>query len=133
MPPPDDSWDTPPDGLIRGLMDQHGITREQAIRRVGLDPALVSEHADDLGLVAFRSLPDGARFRLHGTLFYKRLPRVPKGSRMLVDPEYDYDVDRSRKHRRPNAKSVEPTSGRRYRMMYVRPGHPVEPVTGRAR
>ena len=129
----DDSWDLPPDGLLQGLMDRHGITREQAIRRVGLDPGLVLENADDLGLVAFRTLADGARFRLHGTLFRKMLPRVPRGSRLAVDPEYDYDVDRSRKHRRPNAKSVEPTSGRRYRMMYVRPGHPVEPVTGRAR
>lgn len=134
MPPPDpDAWETPPDGLIRGLMDRHGITREQAIRRVGLDPALVSDRADDLGLVAFRTLKDGARFRLHGTLFRKTLPRVPRGSRLVVDPDYDYDVDRSRAHQRPNAKSVDPVEGLQHRLAYVRPDKPVEPVTGRAR
>lgn len=131
MSPPDDSWDLPPDGLIRALMDQHGITREQAVRRIGLDSEIVRENAEDLGLVAFRALPDGARFRLHGTVFLKKLPRVPRGSRLLVDPEYDYDVMLERK--RPNARSAEPVNGRRHRLAYVRPGHPVEPVTGRTR
>lgn len=133
MPPADDSWDLPPDGLIRALMDEHGITREQAIRRMGLDPDVVLERADDLGLVPFRTLADGARFRLHGTLYRKKLPRVPRGSRMAVDPEYDYDVERSRKYKRPNAKSVEPVNGRAHRLAYVRPDHAVEPVKGRAR
>ena len=133
MPRPDDSWDLPPDGLIRALMDEHGITREQAIRRIGLDSEVVQDNADDLGLVPFRTLKDGARFRLHGTLYRKKLPRVPFGSRLLVDPDYDYDVDRSAKHRRINARSVEPVSGRRHRLAYIRPGRPVEPVSGRAR
>ena len=130
--PDRDAWEIPPDGLIQGLMDRHGITREQAIRRVGLDPARVSERADDLGLVPFRALKDGARFRLHGTVFRKRLPRVPRGSRMVVDPDYDYDVERQRPHQRANAKSAEPVEGTRHRLAYVRPDHPVEPVTGRA-
>ena len=128
-----DSWDAPPDGLIRGLMERHGLSRDQAIRRVGLDPGVVSERADDLGLIAFRALKDGARFRMHGTLFYKRLPKVPRGSRMVVAPDYDYDVDRTQAKRRPNAKSIEPVDGWRHRLAYVRPDHPVEPVTGRAR
>lgn len=136
MQPPDpqrDSWDAPPDGLIRGLMERHGLSRDQAIARIGLDPEVVTENVEDLGLVAFRSLKDGARFRLHGTLFYKRLPRIPRGTRRVVDPEYDYDVDRKPAHKRPNARSVEPVVGRRHRLAYVRPDHPVEPVTGRAR
>lgn len=131
--PASDAWDTPPDGLIRGLMDRYGLSREQAIRRVGLDPETVREHVEDLGLVAFRALADGARFRLHGTLFYKRLPRIPRGTRRVVDPEYDYDVERPPRHKRPNARSVEPVIGRRHRLAYVRPDHPVEPVTGRVR
>jgi len=114
-------------------MDEHGITREQAIRRMDLDPAVVMGNAAELGLVAFRTLKDGARFRLHGILYHKKLPRVPGGSRMRVDPEYDYDVDRSRQHKRPNARSVEPTNGRAHRLAYLRPDHLVEPVTGRAR
>lgn len=136
MPPPDserDSWDAPPDGLLRGLMERYGLSRDQAIRRVGLDPEVVTEHAEELGLVAFRALPDGARFRLHGTLFRKRLPRIPRGARRVLDPEYDYDVDRKPARKRPNARSVEPVVGRRHRLVYVRPDHPVEPVTGRAR
>ncbi|HIG74390.1 MAG TPA: hypothetical protein EYQ24_07400 [Bacteroidetes bacterium] len=131
MPSPDDSWDAPPDGLIRGLMDRHGLTREQAVRRVGLEPDVVREHANDLGLVPFRALPDGARFRLHGTLFYKRLPRIATGARRPVDPEYDYDVDLPERKRRPNARSVEPVSGHRHRLAYVRPEHAVEPAPGR--
>ena len=131
MRPPDDSWDLPPDGLIRALMEREGITREQAIRRIGLDPALVTDRADDLGLVPFRTLKDGARFRLHGTVFRKALPRVPRGTRLVVDPDYDYDVDRSQKHKRTNARSAEPVDGQRRRLAYVRPDHPVEPVTGR--
>ena len=114
-------------------MERHGLTREQAVRRVGLAADTVSERADSLGLVAFRVLKDGARFRLHGTLFYKRLPRIPRGSRMALDPDYDYDVDRQPAKRRPNAKSVEPVDGWRHKLAYVRPDHPVEPVTGRAR
>ncbi|MEM1055594.1 MAG: hypothetical protein AAGI52_08700 [Bacteroidota bacterium] len=138
MPPPDsqppnDSWDAPPDGLIRGLMERHGLTREQAIRRIGLEPEVVRENVNDLGLVAFRALKDGARFRLHGTLFYKRLPKVPRGSRMVLDPEYEYDLDRPRERRRPNARSVDPVEERKHRLAYVRPDHPVEPVKGRVR
>jgi hypothetical protein len=133
MPPEPDSWETPPEGLIRGLMDRHGITREQAIRRIGLDPGLVTDRAEDLGLVPFRALKDGARFRLHGTVFRKTLPRVPRGARMVVDPDYDYDVERKRGKQRPNAKSAEPVNGWRHRLAYVRPDHPVEPVKGRAR
>ena len=98
---------------------------------VGLDPEVVSERAADLGLVAFRSLPDGARFRLHGTLFYKRLPRIARGTRRVVDPKYDYDVKRPHRLRRPNARSVEPVTGLRHRLAYLRPEHAVEPMPGR--
>ncbi len=133
MASPDDSWDLPPDGLIRALMDGHGITREQAVRRIGLDAAVVQDNAEDLGLVAFRALKDGARFRLHGTVYRKTLPRVPRGSRLVVDPDYDYDVTRSREHQRINARSVEPVDGKQRRLAYIRPDHAVEPVTGRAR
>lgn len=126
-PPPDDpdadaAWEPPSEGLVLGVMARHGCSRQEALRRLGVDPAAMPS------AVRFRALPDGARFLYRRFECVKHRPRVWSGGRRVPDRDYDYDVRVDRPHRRPNAQVTTPVGPRRYAWLYVHPDALVDPL-----
>lgn len=119
----EEDWDTPPEGLVRSLMAAHGLTRAQALARLGV--------AVGRGPTAmtFRAIREGGHLLYRAFECVKQRPTVWDGRRRVPDRDYDYDLGiPDRRDRRANARIVRPVGPRRFAWLYIHPDARVEPL-----